>query len=379
MKFTKYLITFISLFFVTGCVSIGPYTVDLAEPPEYYVQNQINPLENAELFEENIVPIFYATNREPWESEGKHFSFYKNKRSRDLTVGKAMVQIGKKGTDWEELKEFITTKGRRPRHPMKVLDVEEYGTLDFARQRYDTRREIYKLTESDRRLIEEINDKLAKSKKKNITIFVHGVRVPFEDPVLVAAQLAFYGGFDGVVMGFSWPSQQKTFRYFADVEQTQYAARFLSFLLAFLSRFTDVDQINIIAHSAGTRILSRSLTDISLLGGLGTDRDEEAYKKFKIGNVVFAGGDLSRDVMGVYMEYGIMEVPEKVLIYFSETDKALGLSNWLWQVGRIGNLDFSKLKLPKEAVDYLKSFKQLELVDATGTPGSNKSHGHVYF
>lgn len=201
--------------------------------------------------------------------------------------------------------------------------------------------------------------------------------MPFEDPVLVASQLGFYAGFDGVVMGFSWPSSQKIFGYLADVEQTQYAARFLSFLLQFLATSTDVEKINIIAHSAGTRVLSRALTDISLLGGRGPNR-EENIKSFKIGNVVFAGGDLSRDVMGVYIEYKMIEVPSKVIIYFSSTDKALGLSHWLWKVGRIGDFNYDDAELTDYGIDYIKSLP-LELVNATGTPGSTKNYGHIYF
>jgi esterase/lipase superfamily enzyme len=73
------------------------------------------------------------------------------------------------------------------------------------------------------------------------------------------------------------------------------------------------------------------------------DDDRQAnLAKFKIGNVVFAGGDVSRDVMGVYVEYGMIEAAKKVVIYFSKKDKALGLSNWLWKQGRIGDLDTSK-------------------------------------
>lgn len=179
-------------------------------------------------------------------------------------------------------------------------------------------------------------------------------------------------------MGFSWPTEQRLLSYLSDVEQAQFAARYLSFLLIFLSQSTDVEQINVIAHSAGSRVVSRALTDISLLSGFESDR-EKNLKKYKIGNVVFAGGDVSRDVMGVYIEYGMVDVASKVVIYFSNTDKALGLSNWLWKEGRIGNLDIETVDMEDYAADYLKSLTQLELVDATGTPGADKQHGHVYF
>lgn len=373
------IITIFCLFLLSGCASLGPYTVNLADPPEYYIQNKINPFEGAELFEDNIVPIFYVTNREAYEEGEARYRFYKNKRLRGLNVGRAFVQFGKEETTWEELKSYMMDEGKRKKHKLRVIDVEEYGELNFARSRWDPKRDDPQDSAVDEKFIQEINDQLSKSKQKDITIFVHGFKVPFDDPVLVASQLAFYGGFEGVVMGFSWPSSQKMLGYFVDVEQTQYASRFLSFLVAFLAQSTNVEKINLIAHSSGSRVLSRTLTDISLLGGMGKTRNIEVVKNFKIGEVIFAGGDLSRDIMGVYLEYGIVEVPDKLVIYFSKTDKALGLSHWLWNMGRIGDLDLEKVDLTNPAIDYIKGATQFELIDATGTPGSEKQHGHVYF
>ena len=44
---------------LSGCASLGPYTVELSEPPAYFVENNINPLEDVDL-ENNVVPVFYA-------------------------------------------------------------------------------------------------------------------------------------------------------------------------------------------------------------------------------------------------------------------------------------------------------------------------------
>ncbi len=377
---TQIIIVFFLVLFSSGCASLGPYTVNLADPPEFFVQNKINPLDEAQLSKENIVPIYYVTNREAWGEGQSKYRFYKNKHVRGLNVGQAYVQYGKEGTTWQELKDFILTEKKRPNYRLRVISVDEYGQLNFAKQRWDPDRLNPEKSQVDQRLIKEINEKLSGSKNKNITIFVHGINVPFEDPVLVSAQLAFYGGFDGVAIAFSWPSSQRILGYLADVEQTQYAARYLSFLILFLSKSTDVEKINIIAHSAGSRVLARSLTDLSLLAGFESDRDKN-LSDFKVGNVAFAGGDLSRDVMGMYIEYGMIEVSKKVVIYFSQTDKALGMSHWLWKQGRIGDFNFAKAKvdMDQNALDYIKSVTNFELIDATGTPGSTKNYGHIYF
>ena len=110
MRIIKLNVTIFFLFFVSGCASLGPYTVNLADPPEYFVQNKINPLDDAQLPAKNIVPIYYVTNREAWEKGDSKHQFYKNKRVRDLNVGQAYVQFGKSGTTWQELKD---SKGGR--------------------------------------------------------------------------------------------------------------------------------------------------------------------------------------------------------------------------------------------------------------------------
>jgi hypothetical protein len=197
---------------LSGCASLGPYTVELSEPPAYFVENNINPLEDVDL-ENNVVPVFYATNRESWKEGESKYYFYKNKRDLSLNVGKAYVQFGKEGTPWGDLKDFILTEKKRPKYALRVTRVEEYGPLNFARRRFDPKRGDPDFQDVDKRLIEQINNQLSRSDRKHITIFVHGVSVPFDDPILVAAQLGYYSGFKGVVIGFSWPAQQRPLAY----------------------------------------------------------------------------------------------------------------------------------------------------------------------
>jgi esterase/lipase superfamily enzyme len=363
---------------VSGCASLGPYTVDLAPPPDYYAINKINPLEDAEPLKDNTVSVFYATNRKFLDPQETKYHFYSNERVRQLNVGKATVQFGKVGTTWDELKQYIVQDKGRKTHRLQVMGVEEFGQLNYARLLFDQDRNNPKFSGPDERWAKEINEQLAKSESKVISIFVHGFKVPFEDPVLTCAQLGYYTGFNGVALAFSWPSSQKNIGYFADVEQTQYAARYLTFLLRFLAESTDAQRINVLAHSAGSRVLARALTDISLLSGTGPDR-EQNFKRFKLGDIVFAGGDLSKDVMGVYLEYGILDVSSRTTIYFSSQDKALRLSHWLWKQGRIGDFQFNLEESSSARVAFLQAHPNLELVDASGTPGSTVNYGHVYF
>jgi esterase/lipase superfamily enzyme len=373
-------ITIIAFFalLLSGCGSLRPYTLNLAPPPDYYAINKINPLEDVEPLKDNTVSVFYATNRKSSDKLKPKSLFYSNERNRQLNVGKAMVRFGNEETTWDELKKYAVQDKGRKTHRLQVMDIEEFGQLNYARLLFDPDRDKPEFSGPDERFAREINEQLAKSKRKVISIFVHGFKVPFEDPALTCAQLGYYTGFDGVALAFSWPSSQKTFAYLADVEQTQYAARYLSFLLKFLAESTDVERINVFAHSAGSRVLARALTDISLLSGTGSDR-EENIKRFKLGDIVFAGGDLSKDVMGVYFEYGILDVSSRTIVYFSSQDKALRLSHWLWKQGRIGDFQFNLEESSPARIAFLQAHPNLELVDASGIPGSTLNYGHVYF
>ena len=116
------------------------------------------------------------------------------------------------------------------------------------------------------KLTKSINDKLKKSQKKDIYIYVPGYRVGFEDPVMIAAQLWHYIGYDGVFIAYSWPTTPKRLlAYVSDLENATNTIRKFRILLEFLASNTEVNQINIIGHSAGTILF---LEIVNLFGSL---------------------------------------------------------------------------------------------------------------
>jgi esterase/lipase superfamily enzyme len=182
-------------------------------------------------------------------------------------------------------------------------------------------------------------------------------------------------------MAYSWPSGQKLLGYLGDVEKAQHSARYLTLLTRFLSKYTDAQQIDIMAHSAGTRVLARSLADISLFSGiLETDPGRQGkIESFKLGDVIFTSGDMSRNLMNVYLDYGIADISKKIAIYSSGQDEVLAFSNWLWADERIGDYKININDLPPGGQEYLAAHPNLEIIDATGTPGSTINYGHGFF
>ncbi|MBW1865685.1 MAG: alpha/beta hydrolase [Deltaproteobacteria bacterium] len=61
-----------------------------------------------------------------------------------------------------------------------------------------------------------VNEKLKGSQKKDVYIYVHGYKVVFENPILVATELWHYLGYEGVFIAFAWPSTPKALAYVMD-------------------------------------------------------------------------------------------------------------------------------------------------------------------
>ena len=52
----------------------------------------------------------------------------------------------------------------------------------------------------------KVNAKLAISRAKDVFIYLHGYKVVFENPLLVASELWHFLGYEGVFIAFAWPS-----------------------------------------------------------------------------------------------------------------------------------------------------------------------------
>ena len=94
---------------------------------------------------------------------------------------------------------------------------------------------------------------------------MHGYKVVFENPLLVAAELWHFLGYDGVFIAYAWPSTPKKLAYFSDLETTSLSAYNLRIFLEYLARETDAENIHIIGYSAGTRLVINALNQLALI------------------------------------------------------------------------------------------------------------------
>ncbi len=322
-------------------------------------------------------PVFVASAR---TTSGRNFPahFYTTDRSRMVRVGLATVEIGA-GMTWEELvRESLAAK--RDRNPKITLTAyEEYGPLWSTAWPPDIR--FYRDWDApgvDRgpadRFVEAIEQELARTRRWQITIYVHGFATTFSKNLERASEFWHYMSRDGVMVSFDWPSKGSLFSYEVDKANANFAIRQFRELLEFLAANTSAERINIIAHSAGSPIAVEALRQLSLMH-YDLD-DEEAQRRSKIGRVVLAAPDIDLDTAFSAGVDGAGRVTQGVLIYASRRDKALGFSGGIFGDVRLGN---SIGRLTEDEREALIS-TDAQWIDATAAQQHSSTFlGHSYF
>jgi len=366
------------LILLSACASPDPYQRELMPAPHVYSQGNIDPFEDRNPIED--IPyqgILYATDREPAD-EAHPEQLYQNKRGYVLRLGVGQVELGKEGVTWDEARQISLAKNRTESYPIKINGATEFGILEnTVPWAFYNRDEIpEEVLDGDEEFVNAINEKLAVSKRKHIYIYTHGYKVAFENPLLMATELWHFLGYDGAFVAYSWASTPRRLAYFADIETANLSARNLRIFIEYLAHNTIVEKIHIVAYSAGTRVALEALSQLALLRPQKT-RDE-ILAELRLGQVILVGSDIDRDLIGAYIEDGVLNVSDKVSIYISEADKSLGVSKWVFERARLGlrEIDF---QLSPEVNRFLDGQTTIDLIDVSAAEKSNAGNGHSYF
>ncbi len=323
--------------------------------------------------------VFIASNRGVADvpDDGEIFT---NERSHLLHLAASEVSIGGEA-GWEQLVAATVSPSRSGRPVVEVGRAEYFGVLwmsepptDFSAGKVaepDTAS-----TEATARWVAAINAELAVSPGSDILIYVHGFNTEFHANTGIAAEAWHYGGRDGVVLSYAWPSRHRLLGYGADKANAAYAVRHFRLLLGFLAEQTDAVRINIIAHSAGCPIVVDALRDIRLANSeLSAAEVQAAYR---IGRVVLAAPDM--DLMRFFNARldGFDDLVERVSIYASRVDGALRLSSLLFGDDRLGRSVGHLTEWEQRAVLL---FDHIEIVDVSrpeGLLGDFLGHGYYH-
>lgn len=257
-----------------------------------------------------IVNVFYGTDRKPVKHPDR--VNYGGDRDQNLTLGHAFVTVPKaqrvKGTITRPSLLDIYLRGMPAEgDPAKHFTIPKGGVTVYA-------------TEADFLLAARQHIANAGDFKNHAFIYVHGYAVTFENAVYRAAQISYDLSPDGRPFGtafvFTWPSAGKAdpFSYNYDQESADFAVSHLREYIKLVSDKTGVENVHIIAHSMGNRVLMRALEQVALTG-----------TKARLNQIVLAAPDVDKQQFETVIA-GVGQIAKGITLYASGSDNALMLS-----------------------------------------------------
>ena len=194
--------------------------------------------------------------------------------------------------------------------------------------------------------------------KNQALIFVHGFNVDFEDSIRRLSQVAFDLEFDGALIAFSWPSlgNPGPASYWVDTKRADASVEHFVRFLDQISQDMPSVTFHVMAHSMGSRILTRALHQIALR--------PQGVKRPKLGEIILAHADVAPqwcEKLGRARPY-----VRGIVNYANRDDAALRVSS----IMRAGQ-DRCGLNP--------KSYKGIDTVDTTGMGGKRTSLFSVMF
>jgi len=373
---SRLVIALLALLSLSACATEKIDQINLMPAPDVYDEGVIDPFTDTNMVVNNPTGgMLYATDRLPDpEAESPK---YLSERGGLVRLGVANIKAGDTDMTWEEARKISLLKNRSAKYPLKVTAIQEFGLLDRS---YNVFTDPNLIAAEPRlpakQFANKIGAKLQVSKRKDIYVYVHGYKVVFENPILVASELWHFLGYDGVFVAYAWPSTPDALAYAGDLETAAVSSSHFRIFLEYLAAETEAEQIHIVGYSAGTRVVLNALGQLALLHNDKTK--QQIQKKMRIGNVILVGSDFDRFLFGTLVVEGLLKVPKTLSVYQSGTDKALGFSRWLFGRERLGQTSKDRQVDPVVA-EFLRTNEDLVLIDVTGAASSAIDNGHAYF
>lgn len=323
------------------------------------------------------VDVLFVTDRAS-TLDKKNQPVFGYERSRSLSFGSLKVGIGHNMT-WADLVRESRTQSRRKALPLwnkEITIVGKFPETPPKRSMVDgvmKEDPAYKTSfeESRASFGNEIARRIALNpSRKEAYIFVHGFNNTLEDAAFVIADLWHFMGRGGVPIAYSWPAGMN---YAYDRESGEYTVFHLKQFLRVLASCPDLTKVHIIAHSRGTDVTTTALRELNIEY---TAAGKSARSELKLGNLILAAADLDLDVTTQRIgAEGVFFVPERMTIYVSQADKALGAAIWLFKSrARVG--DSSAKDLSEDQRQALFEYNRLQVINARVSAGAI---GHDYF
>ena len=160
--------------------------------------------------------------------------------------------------------------------------------------------------------VDDAFDSLETGDSRRVTMYVHGYNIGLERACRDAAVLARRTGFEGRTILFSWPASRTVVTYRKDGRRFAESMPQIVAALGELGRRHGRGNVNIVAHSMGSRIV------LEAIGSLQTE-DE------KFADLVLIAPDVDREVF-VDVLPDLKRIVEDITVLVSDDDRLLLLS-----------------------------------------------------
>lgn len=302
--------------------------VRLMPAPAMFVNSEHNLFAaNPDQDPDSDIQIFYATNRVPFGPPGARA--YTIFSSDNLHLGTSTLSIGGSGRTWDWLYELSTNAPAGDRPQILLESMQETAAITAGTP-------LETPGEDALAFFRQIDEALARSPDRNLTIYVHGANTAVGRATAQAAQYRHFTGRNSVVLAFMWPSAENFMRFSRDVANAGRTAPSFAQLLRLLAEHTRAEEINVIAYSSGAMVATPAL---ELLG-----KAEDGYdpRRLRLGEVYFPAPDADfRHFVTALQSYS--EYPRRVTVTANLHDSVLILSRLHQRASRVGRPDPSEL------------------------------------
>ena len=382
---------------LSGCATTYP----LMPTPTLYIGAQAKPLFTDATGEVRTPPLdlLFITDRAPATNSDEQEP-YTADRSRSMAFGSTTILFGQDIT-WDALiKQSLLVERPTPTN-LRLGPTKELGR--YPRIPYAVAATPGGLTRTpgvveahdaaNRELQAEIARRLALSPRKEMVLYIHGVKNSFSDAAFTMGEMCHFLGREFVCGIFTWPAGGKhgiLFGYEEDYESSTFAVEHLRKAIRTIADTPGLERIHILAHSRGTDVLATALSELSFESYM---QQTTLPQRAKLGNVVLMAPDLDIEVapekiLAIVSDpdlpYGATRDPHAVFralrpfhltIYVSPDDKALATSSWLFgSLARLGRIDTSTFT--PEQIELASTLGFLDVIQVRGT---TDLFGHGYF
>jgi esterase/lipase superfamily enzyme len=211
---------------------------------------------------------------------------------------------------------------------------------------------------ADEQFYELLAQRVAASPRKELFVFVHGFNVTFEDAARRTAQIHHDLGYEGAPIFFSWPAHDKfVLTYSADEANVSWSAAHLKQFLLDVTKNSNAQSINLIAHSMGNRALAGVLKELER---------ELAGQSRLFNQVILAAPDIDADEFRHSIAPSLTRTANRITLYASARDEALAASQLVHRGPRAGDAGRGLVVIPG-----------IDTIDVT--PIDTSPWGHTYY